>query len=43
MSDVQPPIAPPTAERRPVSTTHHGHERTDDYDWLRDKDDPAVL
>ncbi|HWU23631.1 MAG TPA: S9 family peptidase [Nocardioides sp.] len=47
MSDVQPPttppMAPPIAERRPVTTTHHGHERTDDYDWLRDKDDPAVL
>ncbi|QZY27885.1 S9 family peptidase [Nocardioides coralli] len=35
--------APPVAERRPVTTTHHGRTRTDDYDWLRAKDDPAVL
>jgi oligopeptidase B len=34
---------PPRAARRPVTTTHHGIERTDDYDWLRDKDDPEVL
>jgi oligopeptidase B len=37
-----PDLTPPRAERRPVTTTHHGHERTDDYDWLRAKDDPAV-
>ena len=37
------PTAPPTAARRPVTTTHHGHERTDEYDWLRDKDDPEVI
>ncbi|HJQ04938.1 MAG TPA: S9 family peptidase [Nocardioides sp.] len=43
MSDAQPPIAPPSAPRRPVTTVHHGHERTDEYDWLRDKDDPEVL
>ncbi|UAL28311.1 S9 family peptidase [Nocardioides rotundus] len=35
-------LAPPVAERRPVTTEHHGRSRTDDYDWLRDKDDPAV-
>ncbi len=23
--------------------THHGHEFTDHYEWLRDKDDPAVI
>lgn len=38
-----PPVAPPVAAPRPVTTHHHGHERTDDYDWLRDKDDPEVL
>lgn len=37
MSDApQPPIAP----RRPVVTTTHGHDRTDEYGWLRDLDDP---
>ncbi len=34
----QPPVAP----RRPVTTTHHGHERVDAYDWLREKDSPEV-
>lgn len=33
---------PPVADRRPVTTHHHGRERTDDYDWLRAKDDPEV-
>jgi len=30
-----PPLQPPLPERRPVSVTHHGHSRTDDYAWLR--------
>jgi len=34
---------PPVAERRPTTTTHHGRTRTDDYEWLRDKSDPAVI
>ncbi len=29
------PPAPPRAERRPATTTHHGRSRTDDYAWLR--------
>ena len=33
---------PPRAERRPVTTLRHGQSRVDDYDWLRDRDDPAV-
>ena len=37
-----PPV-PPRVEARPVTTTLHGHERTDDYEWLRAKDDPEVL
>jgi oligopeptidase B len=36
------PTAPPVAARRPVTTEHHGRTRTDEYDWLRDKDDPDV-
>ncbi len=35
-------MAPPVAERRPVTTEFHGRPRVDDYEWLRDKDDPAV-
>ncbi|MEZ0580888.1 S9 family peptidase [Nocardioides sp. MH1] len=34
---------PPIADRRPVTSVHHGHSRTDDYDWLRAKDDPEVV
>ncbi|WP_435769244.1 S9 family peptidase [Nocardioides sp. SYSU DS0651] len=41
MSDQQP--VAPRAARRPVTTSHHGRTRTDEYDWLRAKDDPAVL
>ena len=36
---MQPPTAPP----RPTTTEHHGRKRTDDYDWLRDKESPEVL
>lgn len=39
----EPLTGPPVAARRPVTTHHHGHERTDDYEWLRAKDDPEVL
>jgi len=35
--------AAPTARRVPTVRTHHGHAFTDDYEWLRDKDDPAVI
>lgn len=36
------PASPPVADRRPVTTEHHGRTRTDEYDWLRAKDDPEV-
>ncbi|MBA3783333.1 MAG: S9 family peptidase [Nocardioides sp.] len=39
---MQPPLAPPVAERRPVTSEFHGRERTDAYDWLRAKEDPDV-
>ena len=35
--------APPVAERRPVTLEAHGDVRTDDWYWLRDKEDPAVV
>ncbi|MFC5178833.1 hypothetical protein [Nocardioides taihuensis] len=35
-------MQPPVADRRPVTSTHHGRERVDEYDWLRDKDSPEV-
>ena len=34
---------PPVAERRPVTTEHHGRTRVDDYEWLRAKGTPEVI
>jgi oligopeptidase B len=36
-------VPAPIAERRPVNRVHHGDTFVDDYEWLRDKDDPATL
>jgi oligopeptidase B len=36
-------MQPPVAERRPTSTEIHGQTRSDDYEWLRDKDAPEVM
>ena len=36
-------MQPPVADQRPTSTEIHGHTRTDDYEWLREKDSPEVL
>jgi oligopeptidase B len=36
-------MSPPVAEQRPLETTLHGDTRVDEYGWLRDKDDPAVI
>jgi oligopeptidase B len=33
----------PRAQRRPKVLRHHGDERVDDWYWLRDRDDPAVI
>jgi prolyl oligopeptidase len=37
------PARPPLAARRPVSDTYHGTTVTDDYRWLEDGKDPAVI
>ncbi len=34
---------PPVAEKRPHEVTLHGERLTDDYAWLRDKQDPRVI
>ena len=34
---------PPVARRHPVEHVIHGDPRIDDYAWLRDKNDPAVI
>jgi oligopeptidase B len=36
-------LSAPIAARRPATSTHHGRSRTDDYEWLRAKDDPEVV
>src|SRR5207253_10504908 len=33
----------PCAPRRPTVLVAHGDERVDDWYWLRDREDPAVL
>jgi oligopeptidase B len=35
--------SPPTAERRPHVLTAHGDERVDEYYWLNNRNDPAVI
>ncbi len=35
--------SPPVAERRPLPRVHHGDTFDDPYEWLRAKDDPAVI
>jgi oligopeptidase B len=34
---------PPVAKTVPATTELHGERRTDDYAWLRDRNDPAVV
>ncbi len=38
-----PALEAPVPERRPVELEAHGDVRIDDWYWLRDKDDPAVI
>src|SRR5215218_7671168 len=35
-------MQPPVADRRPTTSEHHGRKRTDDYEWLRDKEAPEA-
>ncbi len=37
------PLAPPVAAVREKARTHHGHTVVDEYEWLRDKNDPEVI
>jgi oligopeptidase B len=36
-------LQPPVAERRPTLITTHGDTRTDDWYWVHERDDPAVM
>jgi oligopeptidase B len=42
-SATRPPLVPPVAAKRPVVTQFHGVTRTDEFGWLRDKTDAAVI
>ncbi|MGH1524281.1 S9 family peptidase [Leifsonia sp. L25] len=36
-------LTPPNTAKKPTERSHHGDVVVDDYEWLRDKDDPAVI
>ncbi|WP_395244814.1 S9 family peptidase [Agromyces sp. MMS24-K17] len=36
-------LTPPETPKRPTTREHHGDVVPDDYEWLREKDDPAVV
>lgn len=36
-------MIPPVADKRPIVRTFHGREFVDNYEWLRDKDNPEVI
>ena len=41
-ADIVSDMEPPVADKRPVTATHHGRTRVDEYEWLRAKEDPEV-
>ena len=43
MTPPSPETPPPVAERRPTVIEAHGDRRVDEWAWLRDRDDPALL
>ena len=43
LSSSPPQTAPPVAARRPIELEAHGDVRIDDWHWLRDREDPAVI
>ena len=34
---------PPKAQRKPVTARYHGVDLVDEWDWLKDPEDPAVI
>jgi oligopeptidase B len=36
-------VAPPVAETVPTRRVHHGDVFVDEYEWLRDKENPDVI
>ena len=43
VTPVSSPIAAPVAKKVPLERTHHGDTFVDNYEWLREKDDPEVV
>ena len=43
MPESAPLSAPPVAKKVPIERTHHGHTFVDEYEWLRDKENPDVI
>ncbi len=39
----QGPSTPPVADKRPLRREHHGDVVVDDYEWLREKENPEVI
>ncbi|ALE94251.1 protease 2 [Arthrobacter alpinus] len=37
------PASPPVAKKVPVERTHHGDTLADNYEWLREKENPEVV
>lgn len=35
--------AAPVAQKKPVTRSHHGRDFVDDYEWLREKENPEVI
>ena len=42
-AEIHDPAPPPAAERRPATLTRVTGDVTDDWAWLRDRDDPATI
>ena len=42
-AEIHDPAPPPSAERRPATLTRVTGDVTDDWAWLRDRDDPATI
>src|SRR5688500_11281194 len=38
-----PAVQPPVAAQRPTVLTQHGHQRIDEYYWLRERENPQVI
>ncbi|MDE0547174.1 S9 family peptidase [Microbacterium sp. C7(2022)] len=41
--NAEPTLVPPVASVHPSTRSHHGDDVEDRYEWLRDKDDAAVI